>query len=314
MTKLLKRLEARIVRLYYRHTNERAWRGHINPAINTSTLVIPADPAPITARMYHGSADKPLIVFFHGGGWVIGDLDTHHPYCARLSHTTGCTVMSIDYRLAPEHPWPAAHDDCYAATRWIIDNLNKLAPNNGRLVLAGDSAGGNLAGSTAIRIGRDPRLAGNLLIYPACEHYSAGLPSYREHARSRPLTAPVMRWFVDMYLAGTAPADPSLDTLFFGKRRDWRGFAPTLIITAERDPIRDDGKRLAQSLRQSGVAISSHHYSDEAHGFAVSEGPTEAFQRALQQVTDWLDTLTNSSSASSIQRTPLDNQQYGVSP
>ena len=189
-----------------------------------------------------------LIIYFHGGGWTIGDLETHHPFCHLLAARTNCSLMSIDYRLAPEHPFPAAHNDAMAASRWIIDNLNALAPNNGEVVIAGDSAGGNLTLATAARMPDEPRLRGCLMIYPATQHYHAEVRSYVEHAKSGPLTTPIMRWFTDTYLNGMAPADPSIEVMFPGRRTPFHGFPRSLLITAEKDPLRDDGRRLAKTL------------------------------------------------------------------
>ena len=146
MKAFLSRLKALVFRAYYRYVNQQAWRDHDpGPGVQSSTLMLPTEEGDLRTRMYHGREDCPLIIYFHGGGWVIGDIETHDPFCRALSEISGCTVMSVDYRLAPEHPFPAAHNDCLAATRWILDNLNALAPNNGLAVLAGDSAGGNLA-------------------------------------------------------------------------------------------------------------------------------------------------------------------------
>jgi len=126
------------------------------------------------------------------------------------------------------------------------------------------------------------------MLYPAVQHYHSGLPSYVEHARSGPLTTPIMRWFIDTYLGETAPAAPETERLFPGRRQSFRGFPRSLLITAERDPLRDDGRRLAQRLGQDGVAVEHHHFDDEAHGFACSEGPTPGFTRCLELSSEWL--------------------------
>ena len=294
MTTFLQRLKTWAFRLYYRIVSQKAWADHPQGTdLNVSKLLIPVSAGQTAARMYHGAADLPLIVYYHGGGWVIGDLDTHDPFCRALSEASGCTIMSIDYRLAPEHPFPAAHDDCLEATRWIIDNLNTLAPNNGKVVLSGDSAGGNITVSTMTTLIDEPRIAGTIMIYPATEHYLAGLPSYTEHAKSGPLTTPIMRWFFDTYLGDVAPADPRTKTLFVGRRSDYSGFPPSLLVTAERDPLRDDGKRLNLAMRKAGVAVTYHHYSEEGHGFACSEGPTEGHRHFIALASRWLNDLTH---------------------
>ena len=285
---LLRRLEAGILRFYYRWANKKAWRDHPMEDVSTSTLQIPDGNRTITARMYHGDVDKPMVVFYHGGGWVIGDLNTHDPFCRALCQSSHCSVMSIDYRLAPEAPFPAAHDDCLVATRWIFDNLNRLAPNNGKVVLSGDSAGGNLTASTAFALLDEPRLSGALMIYPATEHYSAAFPSYTEHAKTGPLRSSLMRWFTDTYLGGIAPATPALKKIFVARNNSWKKFPRSLVITAERDPLRDDGRRFAQILRRDGVEVRFEHFLKDAHGFACSEGPTHSHKQVIAIASEWL--------------------------
>ncbi len=292
MIMFLSRLKAYLFRIYYRIISKKAWQdAPVAPQLKVSNLLIPGAVEQLRARMYHGEADRPLIVYFHGGGWVIGNLDTHDPFCRSLADASKSTIMSIDYRLAPEHVFPAAHDDCLSATDWILANLNTLAPNNGKVVLAGDSAGGNLTACTAATLINEPRLVGTIMIYPATEHYLKGFPSFREHAKSKPLTAPIMRWFIDTYLGDTAPAATEAKTVFVNRRTDYKGFPRSLVVTAERDVLRDDGKRLGITLRQAGVDTTYHHYANEAHGFACSEGPTEGHQHFIALATEWLAPL-----------------------
>ena len=292
MNMFLSRLKAYLFRIYYRIISKKAWReAPVAPHLKVSNLLIPGAVDQLRARMYHGEPDRPLIVYFHGGGWVIGNLDTHDPFCRSLADASKSTIMSIDYRLAPEHVFPAAHDDCLSATDWILANLNTLAPNNGKVVLAGDSAGGNLTACTAATLINEPRLVGTIMIYPATEHYLKGFPSFREHAKSKPLTASIMRWFIDTYLGDTAPAATEAKTVFVNRRTDYKGFPRSLVVTAERDVLRDDGKRLGITLRQAGVDTTYHHYANEAHGFACSEGPTEGHQHFIALATEWLAPL-----------------------
>jgi len=289
MTTLLQRLKTWAFRLYYRRSNQKAWLAHPQGLqLAVSNLVIPTSGGQMAARMYHGEAHRPLIVYYHGGGWVIGDLNTHDPFCRALATASGCTVVSLNYRLAPEHPFPAAHDDCLEGTRFIINHLTALAPNNGRIIIAGDSAGGNLTACTVATLIDEPRIVGTIMMYPATEHYLAGLPSYTEHAKSRPLTASIMRWFVDTYMGGIVPADPRAKQIFVSRRCDYTGFPRSLLITAERDPLRDDGKRLSTAMRQAGVDVTYHHYADEAHGFACSEGPTPGHEHFMKLAVQWL--------------------------
>ena len=292
MTTLRNRLKTLAYRWYYRRMNRLAWENTPLPELNTSSLQLPLQGHTLSTRMYHGSRKRPLMIYFHGGGWTIGDLDTHHPFCLLLAAKTRCSVMSIDYRLAPEHPFPAAHEDAMAASRWIIDNLNALAPNNGEVVLAGDSAGGNLALATAARMPDEPRLRGCMMIYPATQHYHAEVRSYTEHAKSGPLTTNIMRWFTDTYLNGLAPADPKIEIMFPGRRIPFAGFPRSLLITAERDPLRDDGRRLAKALDLAGVKVQHEHFPDEAHGFPCSEGPTPGHQRFMALASAWIKEIS----------------------
>ena len=292
MTALLNKLKTLCFRWYYRRMNRVAWEGTPLPEVKTSVLQLALDEYSLATRMYHGSLERPLIIYFHGGGWTIGDLDTHHPFCLHLADQTQCTVMSVDYRLAPEHPFPTAHNDALAASRWIIDNLNALAPNNGEVVIAGDSAGGNLTLATAARLPDEPRLRGCLMMYPAIQHYHAAMRSYTEHAKSGPLTTSIMRWFTDTYLDGLAPADPSVELMFPGRRTTLIGFPRSLLITAEKDPLRDDGRRLANTLQRANVTVQHEHFDREAHGFPCSEGPTAGHERFMAITKAWIEAIS----------------------
>lgn len=292
MKRFLLRLKVWLFRLYYRIVNRRAWKGHIQPGSPAiRALSIPTSHGQIGARLYQGDDHSPLIVYYHGGGWVIGDLDTHDPFCRSLTATTGCSVVSVDYRMAPESPFPAAHNDCLEATRWILDNLSSLTPNNGTLVLAGDSAGGNLTACTVASLAGEERIVGAIMIYPVTEHYLAGLASYQEQANTGPLTTPVMHWFFDTYLGDVTPEAAEADTLFVSRRTDYRDFPRSLLVTAERDPLKDDGALLHSKMAQAGVDITYHHYLDEAHGFACSEGPTEGHRHFIELTREWLKPL-----------------------
>jgi acetyl esterase len=243
--------------------------------------------------MYTAAAtgEKPLILFFHGGGWVVGDLDTHHPFCQMLAHQTGATVVAVNYRLAPEHPWPAAQDDCLAAAEWAAKHLAELGPNNGKLVIVGDSAGGNLTACTCLSLSQPARncIAGAAILYPVVDHYQRSWPSYQERAKASSLTSTMMYWFWDTYLGPSSPdqalsARPlnsgDLDTL------------PALFsVTAELDPLRDEGQAFAEEVSAQGVSVQQRHFPEAAHGFACSEGPTADFSAFLADFHQWLDAL-----------------------
>jgi acetyl esterase len=279
------------MRLYYRVITAMAWRRHpIDPAFDP--LQIPGDAGPIHARLYRGAsaADKPLIIFFHGGGWVIGDTATHHPFCQTLCQKSGGTIISIDYRLAPEHPFPAAADDCHTATRWIAEHIGDFGPSNHRLVLAGDSAGANLATGTCLEIDEPARsmIAGEILIYPVTEHYSAGFASYVEKATGQTLTANFMFWFWNTYL-GPHAADSVTAARAFPLRSDnIAALPPTFMATAENDPLRDEGIAYAEKLREAGVTLQYRHFGNAAHGFACSEGPNPDFNALMDDLEQWL--------------------------
>ena len=276
--KLLTTVKTSVLRLYYRLSNKHAWRGKFDDK-PTSTLQIPGPAGPMAARMYtaDASGELPLILYFHGGGWVIGDLDTHHPFCQVLSQRSGATVLALDYRLAPEHPWPAAQEDCLAAAEWVTRHLAELGPNNGRLVIAGDSAGGNLTACSALDLSEEARskVCGAATLYPAADHYQRDWPSYREQARSGPLTTGIMFWFWNTYLGATAPDQAASARPLLSDKLDT--LPPLFNITAERDPLKDEGQAFAKAVEDQGVKVQHRHYPKAAHGFACSEGPTEDF-------------------------------------
>jgi acetyl esterase len=289
----MNRLKVAVLRLYYRFINWWNWRGG-HPRNATSTLQVPGPAGPIAARLYTADAtdDRPLILYFHGGGWVIGDLNTHHAFCEVLSQRCKATVLAVDYRLAPEHPWPAAEEDCLAAAEWVAVRLPELGPGNGRLVIAGDSAGGNLCAITCLSLSDAARatLAGAVTIYPAVDHYQSGWLSYRERSRSRPLTFNLMRWFWDTYLAGTAPEDA-----FSARPLHSQSLAtmpPLFNITAEYDPLRDEGRAFGKAVAAAGVPTRQRHFERAAHDFACSGGPNRDFLAFIDDLQDWLATLT----------------------
>ena len=291
---LVQAIKVWITRIYYRASNAWAWRNNTYPGPFTD-LEIPVGDTCITGRLYNnalGSA-RPLIVYIHGGGWVIGDLETHHAFCQNLSQASGCSVLALGYRLAPEHPFPAAPDDCLAATRWIARHVAQLGCNNQRLVIAGDSAGGNLTTCTCLEL--DPasreKVAGEVLIYPATDHYSAGFRSYVERAKGQALTANITIWFWDTYLGDLSAEAPAAARAFPLRSTKLASLPPTLLVTAEKDPLRDEGKAYAEALQAQGVAVNYAHYASAQHGFACSEGPHADFRRFMKQLTDWLSEL-----------------------
>ena len=233
--------------------------------VSARTIAGPAGEVPV--RVYRPLADgpHPTIVFFHGGGYVIGDLDTHDDHARLLCRDVDAVVVSVDYRLAPEAPFPAGLQDCVAAYRWVVEHAADLGGDVTRLAVAGDSAGGNLSAATAVAA-RDAALplAAQLLIYPGVDFVeSQDYPSRTENASGYFLTAEDMAWFGGHYLQGSAPEDPRASVL----RADLTGVAPAVVGTAEYDPLRDEGEAYAAALDRAGVPVVQHRYPGLIHGF-----------------------------------------------
>ncbi|UPK39926.1 alpha/beta hydrolase [Bradyrhizobium sp. 186] len=259
-------------------------------------LSIPAPHGAIPARLYvpkelrgHDGL-SPALVFFHGGGWVIGDLDSHDIACRKLAVEGALIVISVDYRLAPEHKFPAAADDAIAATRWIAANARELGIDASRLSIGGDSAGGNLAAVVALaaRDGGGPALAGQVLIYPAVD-FAMTHGSHSEPETSVLLTHSVIRWFRDHYLNGAADI------------HDWRasparaaslaGLPPAYVLTAGADPLRDEGDEYAERLKQAGVPVTTKHYPGQFHGFFTMGKLLRQADVAVSEIGTWLKGL-----------------------
>jgi acetyl esterase len=207
------------------------------------------------------------MAFFHGGGFVIGDLETHDDQARLICRDGGMVVVSLDYRLAPEHPFPAGFDDCLAATKWVADNIAELGGDPDRILVGGDSAGGNLSAAVALAV-RDtgPRLAAQFLIYPGVDFDpEADYPSRAENAEGYFLTVEDMLWFGVQYIPeGIDTSDPRLSPI---KVADLAGVAPAVIGVAEFDPLRDEGLAYAKALADAGVEVTARRYDGMIHGF-----------------------------------------------
>ncbi len=281
-----------VLRKYYRFISAHRWKGH-PLAVTWAGMEIPSPEGTLHCRLYtapEASSDKPLIVYFHGGGWVIGGTDTHNTLCSLLSERSGCTVISVDYRLAPEHPFPAALEDCLQATRWIAGHAGDFGPSNHRLVIAGDSAGGNLATLTCLELDGPAReaIVAQVPIYPVTDYYDAGFPSYVERATGQTLTTKLMVWFWDTYLADCT-ADRAGERAFPLRSERLGSLPPTFLVTAEHDPLRDEGRALGDKLQAAGVVLQYRHFDRAAHGFASSEGHNEHFEAMMGDLVPWLD-------------------------
>jgi acetyl esterase len=246
----------------------RALAGDVEAVAHVEDRTVPGPAGDIPVRLYRPAADGPLplLVFFHGGGWVIGGLESHDGLCRSLANAAGCAVLAVDYRLAPEHRFPAAVDDCYAATSWAVANAAALGADGARVAVGGDSAGGNLTAVVA-QLARDrkgPALRFQLLVYPATDA-AYDTPSYRENATGYFLELDGMRWFYDHYLRSDADrADPRTSPL---RAADLHGLPPALVITAEFDPLRDEGEAYAARLREADVPVTLTRYHGMIHGF-----------------------------------------------
>jgi len=241
----------------------------VGPAIaKVEERELPGPAGPLRVRCYtpHGTGPFPLLVYFHGGGFVLCSLETHDSTCRLLANGAGCVVVSVDYRLAPEAKFPAAAEDCYAATRWAADHAVSLGARPGRLAVAGDSAGGNLAAVVA-QLARDrggPALLHQLLIYPVTD-CRFDTESYVKNASGYLLTRDMMMWFWNHYLESPAQAaDPLASPL---RAADLAGLAPATVLTAEFDPLRDEGEAYARRLTDAGVPTRLRRFDGMIHGF-----------------------------------------------
>jgi acetyl esterase len=259
-------------------------------------LSIPSPTGSIPARVYtpmklrQPDGLAPCLVFFHGGGWVIGDLDSHDVVCRKLADEGQLIVISVDYRRAPEHKFPAAADDAIAAVKWIAGHAKQLGIDASRLIVGGDSAGGNLAAVVAIsaRDGNGPAIAGQLLIYPATD-FAMTHPSHREPETSLLLTHSVIRWFRDQYLSGPADID------------DWRAsparastlsrLPPAYVLTAGADPLRDEGDEYARRLKEAGVPVTYRTFPGQFHGFFTMGKLLQQANLAAAEIGVWLKAM-----------------------
>lgn len=231
-------------------------------------------------RTYRPDDAQPgTVVFFHGGGWVVGDLDTHDRFCTRIARDTGATVVSVDYRLAPEHPFPAAYEDCWAALQAVAADPDSFG--GGKLAIAGDSAGGNLAAAVAQQA-RDEGidLAAALLLYPAVDLEGEYL-SKKQNATGYRLTATDMDAFEHSYAGSNERTDPRMSPLY--GRLD--GLCPTIVAVAGYDPLRDEGTAYAEVLEKAGVDATLHAYPSFIHGFFGMAGISPACDDACSELT-----------------------------
>ncbi len=245
---------------------------------------VPGPAGDIAVRLYRAS-DKPapLHVHFHGGGWVIGNLVTHDADCRDICASSGCMVLAVDYRLAPENPFPAATEDCYAVSCWAAANSADLDARPGPISIGGDSAGGNLAAVVAL-MARDrngPELAMQLLLYPVTEPSMAS-NSFYENGEGYLLTKTMMTWFWDHYCPDVEQRNHPLVSPLLAP--DLSGLPPALVITAEFDPLRDEGEAYARRLAEAGVEVEMRRFDGFIHGFFSLASIIDATHEAVDLV------------------------------
>jgi len=254
------------------------------PIAETRDVAIPGSGGPIPARLYRSAKNGtlPVLVFFHGGGWVVGNIDSHEAMCRHIANRAECAVVSVDYRMGPEHKFPAAVEDCFAATAWTADNGASLGVDPGRLAIGGDSAGGNLAAVVSL-LARDkgaPRIAYQVLIYPATDA-AMRHDSVARYAEGYVLTRATMRWFYEQYLR--TPDDAA----------DWRvspllapdlsRLPPAYVLTAGYDPLCDEGDAYAARLAAAGVPVTHRRFPGQVHGFVTNGRVIRAAETALDE-------------------------------
>ncbi len=249
---------------------------------------IPGPAGEIPVRIYTpaGSGPFPLLVFYHGGGWVIGDLNSHDSACRQLTNRARCVTVAVDYRLAPENKFPAAAEDCYAATVWAADHARELGADPSRLAVGGDSAGGNLSAVVSI-MARDkgkPAIKFQLLIYPATD---GALDTYSHQTfKDYFLTDKAVQYFWSHYVRGEADRKDPIASPALAKSH--AGLPPALIITAEFDPLRDEGEAYGEKLRAAGVPVTVTRYDGMIHGFFTMTGVLDQGKKAVEQASEAL--------------------------
>jgi acetyl esterase len=235
-------------------------------------LSVPGPAGGIPLRLYTPGAprqDRALILFFHGGGWTVNDIDTHDVLCDLLATETDAVVLSVGFRLGPENRYPAAVDDAYAAFRWALDNYAQIGTDGVTVAVAGDSSGGNIAAALTLvaQHRKAPRIQAQFLLYPALDHLNRGTASYVERANGYSLNKDFMAWSWANYLPDSwADNDPYLFPL---QAPDLHGLPTALVMTAEFDPLRDEGQLYAERLQCAGVEVLTWHLDDQMHGFAM---------------------------------------------
>jgi len=257
---------------------------------SVENISAPSPAGPIPLRVYKPAAatgTAAALIYIHGGGFVIGNIDSHDVLCRTLANDAGIIVVSIEYRLAPEHKFPAAVDDSIAATRWIADNASTFGIDPNRIFIGGDSAGGNLSAVVAIhaRDSGGPKLAGQVLIYPATD-FSMSHPSHLDPDTGALLTRSLIGWFRTQYLNGNGDIDDWRASPL--RIKDFKGLPPAYVMTCGADPLHDEGAEYAERLKDAGIDVAYSHFPGQFHGFITMGKILPEANVAAREVAAWL--------------------------
>lgn len=259
--------------------------GAPEPVAKIEDRQIDGPEGPMRIRIYtpQGMGPFPALVYFHGGGWVFGNLESHDAICRALTNAANCIVVAVDYHLAPEYKFPVPAEDCYAATQWVASNTAAINADQTRIAVGGDSAGGNLAAAVS-QMARDrggPNLVYQLLIYPVTD-YMPDLPSYRENGEGYYLTRADMTWFWNHYLGNEAEGkNPYASPL---QATNLNGLPPAMVITAGYDPLRDEGELYAARLKEAGIPTTLIRYPGMIHGFVRMGNAIDQARKAIDDM------------------------------
>lgn len=279
--------------------------GKVEPVAHVENHLIAGPQGEIPIRVYTppGGGPFPILVFFHGGGMVIGDLESYDAICRSLTNLVECLVISVGYRLAPEHKFPSALEDCYAASNWVAAHATKFNGDSTRIAVGGDSAGGTLA-TTIARMARDEEdleLVFQVLIYPITDLLS-NTPSMEEYAEGYGLTSKDVIWYINHYLNNEEEkANPLASPL---RASDLSGLPPALVITAEFDPLRDEGEQYALRLKDEGVPVRLSRYNGMIYGFVTMAGFLDQGKHALVETATALRAAFSSQATFTKQQRP----------
>lgn len=264
------------------------------PVSQINHVLIPSENGEILARIFtpEGDGPFPVIVYFHGGGWVIANLDVYEPSCRRLCNAAESIVVSVAYRQAPEYKFPAAVDDAYNALQWVLENASSLNGDPLRVAVAGESAGANLATVACLRAKDEESLlpVAQLLIYPVTDS-QMNSPSYLEQSDAKPLNAAMMQWFWGHYLNHSAEGEHAYASPL--RAPDLTGLPRAIVITAELDPLRDEGEAYAQRLADAGVMVHTRRYAGVSHEFFGLAGAVSKAKDAVDFAVDNLQQVFN---------------------